>query len=622
MVVNIYDGSDDMIIGITVICCMLLFCLLVGTVYFSKSKIKSTENKLYSRLVIITMIGLVTELLCFYFVAHKDVSNTYKILNEIVNKGFLVYLLLWEFLFTEYMFFISFESRLKFNKKLKNNKGKIIGVLTVMYLIMSIIIINLPIYYFNDENYIYSYGPATNVLLLMGGIFIIVDIFSVLSNIKNIKDKKYYPLFMLIIMMVFVFIIRQVNPGITIINSAFAFVTVLMYFTIENPDLKMVNELLRNKELVEKQMEDKSRFLFEVTEDIKEPAKNILMLSDNFYKLNEKDQKDAIKIIRNRANGVLFKINNVLDISSMDASKIKIFNNEYNVYTLFEVVEGIAKTLNKNENVSLKFDINSNIPAILYGDDVRLKQILISVLTNSINNTKTGFINVSLSAIVKYDVARLIINIEDTGCGMSIDKINTILDDNRELSNEEVVKLDKLDMDLVATIKSIKLLGGSFNIKSEENKGSTFTIIIDQKCDIKEKTDVMKDIEKYSSDVFGRKRVLIVDDDKEELFEISDTLSKYNVDINTTMSGKDCIYKIKSGEIYNLIIIDDELKNESALGTLQELKKNKKFNSKVIVMLGIGKKHLRNYYIEDGFTDVIIKENLTDELIEKIESNL
>ena len=71
-----------------------------------------------------------------------------------------------------------------------------------------------------------------------------------------------------------------------------------------------------------------------------------------------------------------------------------------------------------------------------------------------------------------------------------------------------------------------------------------------------------------------------------------------------------------------MIIIDDELKNESALGTLQELKKNKKFNSKVIVMLGIGKKHLRNYYIEDGFTDVIIKENLTDELIEKAESNL
>ena len=417
-------------------------------------------------------------------------------------------------------------------------------------------------------------------------------------------------------------VIQKSIPSLIIIPSVAVLVEFIMYFTIENPDLKMVNELLRNKELVEKQMEDKSRFLFEVTEDIKVPAKNILMLSDNFYNFYEKDQKDAIKIIRSNANSVLFKINNVLDISSMDASKIKIFNNEYNVYTLFETIESIAKTLNKNENVTLKFDINSNIPDMLYGDDVRLKQILISVLTNSINNTKTGFINVSLSSIVRYDVARLIINIEDSGCGMSIDKVNKILDDNRELSNEEVAKLDKLDMDLVATIKSIKLLGGSFNIKSKENKGSTLTIIIDQKCDIKEKTDVMKDIEKYSSDVFGRKRVLVVDDDKEELFEISDTLSKYNVDINTTMSGKDCIYKIKSGEIYNLIIIDDELKNETALGTLEELKKNKKFNSKVIVMLGNGKKHLRNHYIEDGFTDVIIKENLTDELKEKIVSNL
>lgn len=286
------------------------------------------------------------------------------------------------------------------------------------------------------------------------------------------------------------------------------------------------------------------------------------------------------------------------------------------------MIEGIIRNTNKNKDVKLKFDINSNIPDILYGDEVRLKQILISVLTNSINNTKTGFINVSIDSIVRYDVVRLIINIEDSGCGMSIDKINTILDDNRELSNNEVVKLDKLDMDLVATIKSIKLLGGSFNIRSEENKGSTFTIVIDQKCDIKEKTDEMKDIEKYQSDVFGKKRVLIVDDDKEELFRISDILSKYNVDINTTMTKEDCIYKIKSGEIYNLIIIDDELKKESALGTLQELKKNKKFNSKVIVMLGKSKEHFKKYYIDDGFTDVILKENLKDELKEKIEVNL
>lgn len=589
-----------------------LLAVFLLFIYFSKKRLNTKETKVYSKMLIINFLYALMAIITFIYA--KTYGNN--MIIAIMQKIYMSLMLL--LIINILIYNISIVN-------MKSNLKKVFAILIKCFsVILFIFVFITPLNAINKGNILDGNGLSYDIVLFATAIyFILIIISAIVIFIKNKSGfTKDMPFVCLIILYVVGLVIRNYYPSIMFENFLFTFMLFIMYFTIENPDLKMVNELLRNKELVEKQMEDKSRFLFEVTEDIKGPAKNILMLSDTFYKLNEKDQKDAIKIIRSNANGILFKINNVLNISSMDASKIKIFNNEYNIYNLFEVVEGIAKNLNKNENVALKFGINSNIPTILYGDDVRLKQILVSVLTNSINNTKTGFINVSLSAIVKYDVARLIINIEDTGCGMSIDKINTILDDNRELSMKEVVKLDKLDMDLVATIKSIKLLGGSFNIKSEENKGSTFTIVIDQKCDIKEKTDIMKDIEKYSSDVFGRKRVLIVDDDKEELFKISDILSKYNVDINTTMSGEDCIYKIKSGEIYNLIIIDDELKNESALGTLQELKKNKKFNSKVIVMLGDEKKYLKGHYIEDGFTDVIIKENIKDELKEKIESNL
>ena len=591
----------------------IFLLIILNFAFFTKKRLKSDETKTYSILVILSTFNIIFNTIGISLGYFDGVSDFLYALNHFDLPLYFW----WSSMMYIYLLYVYMNT----NKKRKSY-FKIKKVIITINVLITIITIFLPFEVVITKKAGYAIGTCVNLVYLVSGIYLILSFITSILLITKKQFKKIIPLFSLIILGMIAAVIQKSIPSLIIIPSVAVLVEFIMYFTIENPDLKMVNELLRNKELVEKQMEDKSRFLFEVTEDIKVPAKNILMLSDNFYNFYEKDQKDAIKIIRSNANGVLFKINNVLDISSMDASKIKIFNNEYNVYTLFEVVEGIAKTLNKNENVTLKFDINSNIPDMLYGDDVRLKQILISVLTNSINNTKTGFINVSLSSIVRYDVARLIINIEDTGCGMSIDKVNKILDDNRELSNEEVAKLDKLDMDLVATIKSIKLLGGSFNIKSEENKGSTFTIVIDQKCDIKEKTDIMKDIEKYSSDVFGRKRVLIVDDDKEELFKISDTLSKYNVDINTTMSGEDCIYKIKSGEIYNLIIIDDELKNETALGTLQELKKDKKFNSKVIVMLGDGKKHLKGHYIEDGFTDVIIKENLTDELKEKMELNL
>ena len=591
----------------------IFLLIILNFAFFTKKRLKSDETKTYSILVILSSFNIIFNTIGISLGYFDGVSDFLYALNHFDLPLYFW----WSSMMYIYLLYVYMNTNQK-----RKSYFKIKKVIITINVLITIITIFLPFEVVITKKAGYAIGTCVNLVYLVSGIYLILSFVTSILLITKKQFKKIIPLFSLIILGMIAAVIQKSIPSLIIIPSVAVLVEFIMYFTIENPDLKMVNELLRNKELVEKQMEDKSRFLFEVTEDIKVPAKNILMLSDNFYNFYEKDQKDAIKIIRSNANSVLFKINNVLDISSMDASKIKIFNNEYNVYTLFETIESIAKTLNKNENVTLKFDINSNIPDMLYGDDVRLKQILISVLTNSINNTKTGFINVSLSSIVRYDVARLIINIEDSGCGMSIDKVNKILDDNRELSNEEVAKLDKLDMDLVATIKSIKLLGGSFNIRSEENKGSTFTIVIDQKCDIKEKTDIMKDIEKYSSDVFGRKRVLIVDDDKEELFKISDILSKYNVDINTTMSGEDCIYKIKSGEIYNLIIIDDELKNESALGTLQELKKNKKFNSKVIVMLGDGKKHLKSHYIEDGFTDVIIKENLTDELKEKMELNL
>ena len=488
---------------------------------------------------------------------------------------------------------------------------------------MAAIIIILPLNYFNDGKYIYSYGTATNVLLLMGGVFIFIDIISVLSNIKRASSKKYYPLFMLVIMMIFVFVIRQINPGITIINSVFAFVTIFMYFTIENPDLKVVNELLRNKELVERQMEDKSRFLFEISQDIKTPTKNILGITKNFDKLdNDIDKKDAVRLISSNANDLLFKLNNVLDISSMDASKIKIKEEYYDTAMFFKTIESMTQNAIGNKNIKLKFEVNSNVPQRLNGDDVKLKQILMSVLLNSIENTENGFINVNIGSIVRYDVARLVIKIEDSGVGMSLDKINSILDDNMELTLDETNKLNKLDMDLKATIKVIKLLGGSINIKSKKDEGTTFMIVLDQKCDIEQSSDFMKDIEKYSSDIFGRKRVLLVNDDKEENFMISNILGEYNIDLNITMTGKDCIDRTNNGEFYNLIIIDDELGETSALQTLNELNKNNKFKTPVIVMLKKDKEHLKKYYIDDGFKDTIFKENIEEEIKEKIDKYL
>lgn len=591
----------------------IFLLIILNFVFFTKKRLRSDETKTYSILIILSTLNIIFNTIGISLGYFDGVSDFLYALNHFDLPLYFW----WSSMMYVYLLYVYMNTSQK-----RKSYFKIKKIILILNIFITILTIFLPFEIVITKKAGYAIGPCVNLVYLVSGIYLVLSfITSILLIIKK-QFRKIIPLFSLIILGMIAAIIQKNVPSLIIIPSVAVLVEFIMYFTIENPDLKMVNELLRNKELVEKGMEDKSRFLFEVTGDIKKPTKNILLLSNNYNKFNEEEKEKALKIIKSNANSILFKLNKVLDISSLDASKIKVFNNEYDVYILFKSIQEITDNLIKSKNINLKFYVDKNLPTKLYGDEVRLKQIIMSVLSNSVQNTNKGFISVDVSAIVRYDVARLIIKIEDSGCGMSIDKINTILDDNRALTKEETQKLDKLDMDLVATIKSVKLLGGSFNVRSEENKGSTFTIVIDQKCNTKQETKLMKSAMKYSSDVFGKKRILIVDDDKEELFKISNILSKYNVDINTTMSGKDCVYRVQAGEIYNLIIIDDELKNESALGTLEELTKIKKFNSKVIVLLSKDKEHLKKYYITDGFADVILKENLTDDIDTKMKENL
>lgn len=598
--------------------CALIFSILLCLIYFSKKKVKTIENKVYGVMLLMGTLDCLIITIERMLVISGNINDITPLVNavlQITNKVDYIALITLSSCLFIYTLLITVT-------KSKDKIKPIIKIISIINFIIFVIMLFLNVELITSGNIISVSGGPIIPAFITCGIYILLSIFITLVNIHKLS-KKHIPIVSIIFIFLFLMFIFKNDPYIMIISIAVTFVNYLMYFTIENPDLKVVNELLRNRELVEKQMEDKSRFLFEMSQEIKTPTKNILSVVKNYDKLDEDtDKKESIGIIGNNANNILFKLNDILNISSMDASKIKISNNEYNTLNLFNNIKNITKNSIGNKNLKLEIDITDNVPEKLYGDDVKLKQIIMSVLFNSIENTKEGLISVKIDSIVRYDVCRLIVKISDTGSGMSLSKVNSILDDNSELTENDVIKLDELDMDLKATIKAVKLLGGSFNIKSEENKGSTFTIVIDQKCDIEEKTNIVKDALKYSSDVFGKKRILIVDDDKEELFKITDILSKYNVDINTTMSSKDCIDRIKAGELYNLIIVDDELKNSSAMSVLKELKRLKKFKTPVIVILDKSKEHFKKYYIEDGFDSVIIKNDLTDEVNKIIKEHL
>ena len=580
--------------------CAVLINILIFVVFFSKKRIKSDETKAYSLLITIALLE--SSLACILVI----LMNLFGIPNYIYNIHRIDYILilLWVWALFNYVLIVSLNN----NKKLRTTIQRISMVINI---IISISFFFLKVNVINEDGVIDTNGQAMNVLIIALGIYVILILLlvfrSLIRNIKSSNNKKFIPLFFLAILGVVALVIRRIAPEVLMISLMAAYADLIMIFTIENPDVKMIYELNKNKKLLESMSEEKSNFLFSMSQDTKKPIENILEVKKMLE--NEKDLKTidtGLKVIENNARGLKNIINNVLDISSISSSKLVVSNETYNIYPLLDTALNNVKS-KLNPKVSLRTNISKNIPMELYGDSVKLKQVITSILFNAAKFTKEGYIELSANEIVKYDVCRLIIEIEDSGKGMSVEKLNELLKSNSDLEDTDLLKLNNLDVDLKLDFKIIRKLGGFINIKSEENKGSTFTIVIDQK--IKQEKDPF-----YSKYIFNKKKVIAVSDNLQTLKSLNSLSNNYDIDFLTTMHGNDLVQRIEDGEVFDLIILEDEARPDSALAILGKLQEAKKgFNVPTIVMLNKNKESIKEHYIEDGFSDYLRKENMEEE---------
>lgn len=579
--------------------CAVLINILIVVVFFSKKRIHSDETRAYSNLIIIALLE--SSLACLLVV----LMNLYGIPKYIYNIHRIDYILIlfWVWALFNYVLIVSVYN----NKKLR---GVIQKSTFIVNILVSICFFFLNVNVINKDGIIDTNGSAMNLLVSMLGIYVILILLlvfkSLIKNIKSSNNKKFIPLFFLALLGILSLVIRRFAPEILLISLVAAYADLIMFFTIENPDVKMIYELNRNKKLLESMSEEKSNFLFSMTQDTKKPIDNILEVSKILLDdKNKEDMKTGIKVIENNARGLKNIINNVLDISNISSSKLVVSNETYNAISLLnECIKKIEKAVNKN--VTIETEISKNIPDELYGDSVKLKQVIMSILINASKYTKEGYIKVSANEIVKYDVCRLIIEIEDTGCGMSVDKLNELLKTNTDLEDTDLLKLNSLDVDLKLAFKIIRKLGGFINIRSEKEKGSTFTIILDQKI------KVSKDY--YSEYIFNKKKVMVVSDKLQTLKDINTLASKYDIEFLTTMHSSDIIERVKDGESFDLILLEDDMKPISGFGTLGKLQEAKEgFNVPTVIMLNKNKESIKDHYVEDGFSNYIRKQNLEED---------
>ena len=585
----------------------LILSITLNIMYFIRKHINSNEAKIFSKILFSNLLGLMLELMCIYMSNKFSPTSLPAI---IFTRAYLIYLITYLLFMTLYNYVLCYttekQKKLEHYKKLRNISYTIYAVCVVMCMALPL-----------QTEKGYAIGPAVNFVYLCSTICINVWFIPMIKNRKIIEHKKFVPLYIFILLIIIVAIIQRIYPQATLITIVEFLIVFIMYHTIENPDMKMLDEVHKAKVISDNANEEKTLFLYNMTNEIRGITKDIDKETDNI--LDETDNKKIdVEEINNSARNIkgstakfTTMTNEILDISSIDSASVRIYNEKYNIKRLLKELVGIYKPKAQNKNLDFRVSIASDIPEYLYGDGINLKKVLTIILDNSIKYTNNGYIEFNINTIIKGDIVRLIISVEDSGIGMKAEDINKIFTKKQEREDNH-----NLNNNLYNAKRLITLMNGTIVPSSSYGSGTTIKIILDQKYDT-----IDTDINKYNN-IYDKKKVLLIDDSpsSEKLF--NKILSGTNIELTSVKLGKEGLEKIRNKEKYDLILLDEELEPQNGHIIMRKLLEIRNFNTKVILLTKDNKYDYDDSYLQEGFTDYIIKSSDKEEMLNKINKYL
>ena len=597
----------------------VILSIFLVVIFFVKGSVKNKETKIYSILIILNLLYSI--LGAGIYIYAMSIGNLY--ITGVIQSFYLVVMALMLYFMLRYVIELNnFSLKLKSLAKLVFSIFTIITILFILALPMDTIIKGESV----DLNGPAYYAAMVEVVLYM----ILIILFCLSYFIKQRKGiSKIVPYISLFIMFIFGLLLRVYYPEIITETFIFAFYFLIMYFTIENPDVKMIRDLEMAKDTAEKANRAKSDFLSSMSHEIRTPLNAIVGLSEDITLYKDQVPKEVYEDsidIQNASHTLLEIVGNILDINKIESDKMELIESKYNFREEIEGMVRVTITRIGEKNINFHLYIAPDIPYELIGDKGKVKEIINNLLTNSIKYTDEGEISLKITCVndLNKNICNLIISCQDTGKGIKKENISRLFTKFDRLDVERNTTTEGTGLGLAITKGLTDMMGGKINVQSQYGKGSIFIVTIPQTIaevempltntqaiDLRRINDAL--IEKYKG-----MHILIVDDNKLNIKVARKAIADFGFIIDEALDGYECLEKIQNGEKYDLILMDIMMPNMSGETCLKKLKENSSFNTPVIALTADAVAGAKERYLSEGFKDYLQKPFSREQMKEKL----
>jgi signal transduction histidine kinase/CheY-like chemotaxis protein len=379
--------------------------------------------------------------------------------------------------------------------------------------------------------------------------------------------------------------------GFTIVGSLLVFMVVIIVARYVHKTRAYEKALIKSKEETEKLGQMREQFMANMSHEIRTPVNAIYGFAEQLlYRSFDDKNRQILQIIKTSSDHLVKLVNDILDFSKLQAGKIVLESNHFEIKKALEEVQLLFETRAAEKNTRLYHTISGSTPPVLYGDSYRLKQILFNLVGNSVKFTKDGEIHFSVDIrILPANHFELILKVSDTGIGIKEDMQYKVFEDFTQEETDTSKKYGGTGLGLSIVKKLVELHGGSISLESKKNKGTLITCLMPYAKGNVQKLPVLLPILKIPNE-FRKLKILIVDDEEYNRLLFKTILDRWNVLYDEAGDGQTAIDLVKKNR-YNMVFMDIRMPQLDGLLSTVYIRKELNRSETELPVIGISATH-------------------------------